>query len=80
MVKRDVPEKNRPPRLLNLQRSPASNKAITTSNQDRSHLSLLGLPAEIRARIFKYAIGGNTIHISPVQRVTRTRLCLHPTD
>jgi hypothetical protein len=75
MPKQEMPQKNRPPRLLNLQLSPASNKKISTRNEEQS--PLLRLPAEIQVRIFEYALGGNTIHISPCQGVFRTRLCEH---
>jgi len=74
----DLPHRNRPPRLLNLELSPATKKAISTRNADTS--PLLKLPAEIRTLILGYAIGGNTIHVSHHQRVFRTRLCHIPGD
>jgi hypothetical protein len=78
MLKNHMFPKNRPPRLLNLQLSPASNKKISTRNEEQS--PLLRLPAEIQDYIFDYALGGNTIHISPYQGVIRTRLCEHAED
>jgi hypothetical protein len=78
MSNRQVPQVNRPPRLLNLQLSPASNKAISAQNDRTS--PLLALPAEIRARILEYALGGNTVHVSANQRVFRARICNHAGD
>lgn len=78
MTDRELPPRNRPPRLLNLMHSPAANMAISTLNEESS--PLLRLPAEIKARIWKFATGGNTIHVSHHLRVTRTRLCDHPHD
>jgi len=78
MANYDAPQRKRPPRLLNLQLSPADNVAISNQNEESS--PLLKLPAEIRARTWKYATGGNTIHVSHSFRVTRTRLCEHPHD
>jgi hypothetical protein len=78
MPNHDMSQKNRPPRLLNLQLSPASDKKFSTRNEEQS--PLLRLPAEIQSCIFDYALGGNTIHISPYQGVVRTRLCEHAED
>lgn len=78
MSNRDMPQKNRPPRLLNLQLSPASNKAISTLNEHTS--PLLRLPAELRTRIFEAAFGGNTIHVSAGPRDFRVRICNHAGD
>jgi hypothetical protein len=79
MSKREMPQENRPPRLLNLQLSPASNKAISTLNEHTS--PLLKLPAELRTRIFEAAFGGNTIHVvSASPRIFRVRICNHAGD
>jgi len=78
MPNHDLPQRNRPPRLLNLMHSPDSTRAISNLNEQKS--PLLKFPPEIRSRIFKYAMGGNTLHINYHQRVFMTRLCQHPSD
>lgn len=79
MANREMPQKNRPPKLVNLELPPPANKAISAWNEENS--PLLRLPAEIRTTIFGYAFGGNTMRVSVNNRgILRTRICKHADD
>lgn len=72
----------RPSRLLNLQKSPASKKAmrvalltgcvilsltkhVYNAATNTTSSPFLKLPAELRQRIYNYALGGYIIHVAP---------------
>ncbi|CAK3860849.1 Hypothetical predicted protein [Lecanosticta acicola] len=54
--------KGRPSRLLNTKKAPAAVKKITLQNAANS--PFLQLPPEVRNRIYAFALGGRTLHIS----------------
>jgi hypothetical protein len=83
----------RPSRLLNLQKSPTAQKAMYATGchiKRTSHLTtihraatnatnspFLGLPAEIRERVYTYVLGGQILHVGsgPIHHPYSVTMC-----